>query len=74
MLLIARFDFPRGSGAYAPRFCGGPLDFSDKGPKIACILTRNPVFDHYFFYQKAFQAPSLKSDPEGIAKKDMSVQ
>ena len=23
------FDFPRGPGAYAPRFCCGPLDFSD---------------------------------------------
>ena len=25
----AGFDSPRGPGAYAPRFCCGPLDFSD---------------------------------------------
>ena len=32
--IISGFDFPRGPGAYAPRFCCGPLDFSDlRGPK-----------------------------------------
>ena len=29
MVCVAGFDFPRGPGAYAPRFCCGPLDFSD---------------------------------------------
>ena len=28
-MMITGFDFPRGPGAYAPRFCCGPLDFSD---------------------------------------------
>ena len=28
------FDFPRGPGAYAPRFCCGPIDFSVWGPKV----------------------------------------
>ena len=28
-MTLTAFDFPRGPGAYAPRFCGGLLDFSD---------------------------------------------
>ena len=55
-LIASGFDFPRGPGAYAPRFCCGPLDFSDKGPEIVCILTRNPVSDNYF-HQKTFSGP-----------------
>ena len=35
-------------GAYAPRFSCGPLDFSGMGPKIVCIITRNPAFDCLF--------------------------
>ena len=50
--LLTGFDLPRSpgaySGAYAPRFCCGPLDFSDMGPKIVCTITRNPVFDRLF--------------------------
>ena len=32
-ILLAGFDFPRGPGAYAPRFCSGPLGFQIRGPK-----------------------------------------
>ena len=32
-LVSAGFDFPRGPGAYAPRFCFGPLYFPVMGPK-----------------------------------------
>ena len=54
MCYKAGFDFPRGPGAYAPRFCCGPLDFSDMGPKIVCILTRNLVFDHNILSKDLF--------------------
>ena len=61
-MTTAGFDFPRGPGGYAPRFCCWPLDFSDKGPKIVGIITRNHVFDHLFFFSKRpFRAPSLKT-------------
>ena len=41
-IMLQGSTFP---GAYAPRFCYGPLDVSDWGPKIVSIITRNPVFD-----------------------------
>ena len=50
------FNIPRGPGAYAPKFCCGPLDFSDWGPKIVSIITGNTVFDPNF-YRKTFPGP-----------------
>ena len=51
-----------GFKAHAPRFCCGPLDFSDMGPKIVYITTRNPVFGHFFFFiKRPIRAPGLKS-------------
>ena len=35
--------------------------FSDYGPKIVCVLTRNPAYDHYFLSKDLFGPPSLKS-------------
>ena len=47
--------FPGAQGHMPHRFCCGPRDFSGMGPKVICIITRNPVFDHLFL------APSLKT-------------
>ena len=41
---VTGFDFPRGPGAYAPRFCCGPLDFSYQGPKIVYIIIPKSCF------------------------------
>ena len=41
-------------GAYAPRFCCGPLDFSNWGPEVVCKITRTPVFNHYFLSKDLF--------------------
>ena len=49
------FDLPRGICRYPYRFCCGPLDFSDMGPKIVCIITRNPVFDNLFLSKDLFR-------------------
>ena len=41
------FDFPRGPGANAPRFCCGLLDFSDLGARNSiyiCIIIQNSYF------------------------------
>ena len=44
----------QGPRRICPRFCGGPLDSLDQGPKIVCIIMRNPVFGHSFLSKDLF--------------------
>ena len=55
----SRFDFPRGPGAYAPRFCSGPLDFSDMGHK-SVWNNQKSCFWPLIFIKRPFRALSLK--------------
>ena len=45
--VLSGFDFPGGPGAYAPRFCCGPLDFSDMGPEIVQIIILKSYFKYF---------------------------
>ena len=58
---ITGFDFPSGPGAYAPRFCCGPLDFSEYGAQKSIHDNTEIPFLTTQFIRRPFRAPSLKS-------------
>ena len=61
------FDFPRGTGAYAPRFCCWPLDFL--GAQYSIYFNQKSCFDPYFYQKTFFMALSLKSNWQTLQKK-----
>ena len=62
------FNFPRGPLAYAPRFCCGPLDFSEEGPEIVYIYYNIEIlFLTTKSIKRPFRAPSLKSKCQTLA-------
>ena len=51
---VSGFDFPRGPGAYAPRFCCGPLDFSDYGAQNSMYINQKSCFWPLFLIKRLF--------------------
>ena len=57
----AGFNFPRGPGAYAPRFCCGPPRLFRLGAQNSMYINQKSCFWPYIFSKISFRAPGLKS-------------